>query len=203
MMKKRKIALYILLSLIAFVLFILLLLGVFIFMLSHSETYETNDIADYGNITGNYDNDTPREFIFSFFPEKLDNSFSDVVYHYKAKKFDAHAYEVFLDVTVDDPIAFTLFVGPYINDSAPFPYDQSFMEVTIAQELWLHRSSSDQNLLYIDYARIGKILYSESEQRVIFFALGVLDGGGTSTSELSYFADRFNIDWEKLETESN
>ena len=169
----------------------------------HPETYETNDIADYGKIVGNSNNRLAREFVFSIFPEDLDDSFSTIEYHYKAKDLDAYSFEAYLEFSVEDPVAFTQSIKPYVNDSAPFPYDQSFMEVTIAQELWLHRSSSDQNLLYIDYARIGKILYSESEQRVIFFALGVLDGGGTSTSELSYFADRFNIDWEKLETESN
>ena len=33
--------------------------------------YETNNVADYGVITGNYDNKTPKEFIFSFFPAQI------------------------------------------------------------------------------------------------------------------------------------
>jgi hypothetical protein len=46
----------------------------------------------------------------------------------------------------------------------------------------------------IHYAEIGKVLFSEEEQRVIFFALGDYDGGGTDTAELGYFFTRFDID---------
>ena len=53
------------------------------------EVYETNDIADYGNITGNYNNEPPQTFIFSFFPEAIDESFSQADYHYR-KGFICH-----------------------------------------------------------------------------------------------------------------
>ena len=55
----------------------------------------------------------------------------------------------------------------------------------------------------IDNAKIGAVLFSDAEQRIIFFALGAYDGGGTSTDELNYFFDRFGINpwaYEKRDT---
>ena len=164
------------------------------------EIYETNSVADYGNIVGNCDNETPEEFIFSFFPTTILDSFSDVDYHYKAKKLDTYAYEAYLEFVIEDEAVFSEFIKPYVDDSASFAYDESFMEKSIIHHLCLdHNVETEAN---IADAEIGKILYSEEEQRIIFFALGLHDGGGTYISELSYFVDRFGIDWKDLEAES-
>lgn len=44
------------------------------------------------------------------------------------------------------------------------------------------------------YAKIGKILYSPEEQRIIYVAIGVYDGGGIGTNYLNVFFERFQID---------
>jgi len=162
---------------------------------------ETTDVADYGMYTGNYDNGTPSEFITSFFPAAIDNRFSNVTYHYKAKKFDTYAYEVWLEFVIEDSELFFDFIAEHTDQEAcvPFLYDESYTDYTISNYLHIHTEHED--VLYnaetgypIEKATIGKILYSESEQRIIFWALGMYDGGGTRTTELNHFFSYFDID---------
>lgn len=159
--------------------------------------YETTDVADYGNITGNNDNKTPREFIFTFFPEALDSSFSDVTYHYTAVKGDDHAYECYLEFRIEDPEEFAEFIDTHTDaeKTAVFRYDDSFREYTISNQFEILLESAKESGGYpIDYAVIGKILYAEKEQRVIFWALGMWDGARADTTQLDTFFSRFGID---------
>lgn len=59
--------------------------GLFLRAPYNAKVFVTDDINDYGKYIGNYDNDTPSDFINSFFPASISNSFTDVKYHYKAK----------------------------------------------------------------------------------------------------------------------
>lgn len=176
-----------------------LLLACFSWLLSiamKADVYETNNISDYGKYTGNIDNAPPREFINSFFPETVSNSFTDVQYHYKAKRFDTYAYEAYLEFVIPDSESFNLFLEEYIcpDQCKPFMFDTSFTEYSISNVLWLDDSNNNSDGYPISYAEIGKVLFSIDEQRIIFVALGVYDGGGTDTSELNWFFSRFNID---------
>lgn len=163
---------------------------------NYAEIYETNDINDFGVYTGNSDNETPAQFITSFFPTTIENSFSDVIYHYKAKNFDTYAYEAYLEFAVPDQNTFHELLMNFVvlEESIPFRYDNSYMEYSISNVLYTHSESKQSGAYSIGYSEVGKILYSEEEQRFIFWALGVYDGGGTDTSELNYFFKRFNID---------
>lgn len=160
------------------------------------DIFETNDLNNYGKIVGNYDNETPTQFINSFFPDKIESTFSDVSYHYKAKKFDTYAYECYVEFVIDDTELFFDYLNKHINPkvSTPFAFDESYHIYTISNQLYLHTPTSQDSTYAIGWAEIGNILYSVSEQRIIFVALGVYDGGGTYTSDLNYFFSRFNID---------
>ncbi len=160
--------------------------------------YETNDIADYGKIKGNCDNDAPREFIFSFFPETISDSFSDVSYHYKAKYGDAHAYECCLEFVIEDPAAYQAFLDEHIDreNTATFPFEETFMEYSFSNYV-------DVRVLFNEYdyywanAKIGKVLYNDAQQRILFYAQGMFDGGGAYVSELNYFFEKFDINIEE------
>lgn len=169
------------------------------------EVYETNLVEDYGYFTGNYDDSTPRQYIMSFFPDTIQESFSNITYHYKAKKFDTYAFEAYLEFTVSDPKAFFALVEEYTQPEkcARFFCDESYMAYRIDHEYEITKHIYDSVTRYaIEYAKIGYVLYSVSEQRFIFVALGVYDGGGTSTDELCNFFDRFGIDPVKFATGS-
>lgn len=184
---------------------ILLSLAVFGFLLFHLllafsvdvTITQTNQIADYGQITGNYNNEAPKEFIFRFFPETIEDSFSDVTYHYFARKFDTYGYEVYLEFTIEDPGEFQEFLADHIptDDICPFSYDDTFMEYTISNVLMSEPWEAYPGDYSVEYAEIGRILVCEEEQRFIFSAIGVYDGGATRASDLSYFTNRFGIDW--------
>ena len=92
----------------------LLISAFFYFLLRPAPVFETNDIADYGIIKGNYDNERPKEFVFSFFPKTIEDYFSDVSYHYKAKKGDTYAYEVYLEFVIQDPQTYNAFIADVI-----------------------------------------------------------------------------------------
>ena len=162
---------------------------------TNAEVYETNNIDDYGSIIGNCDNDAPKEFITSFFPEKISETFSDLRYHYKAKKFDTYAYEAYLEFVIEDPVGFETYLrdNPNTTQAVPFSYDESYMICDFSRTMDLRRPAKENGAYAIEYAKVGCILYNTEEQRIIYFALGVYDGGGTDTSELNYFFNRFGI----------
>ena len=190
-MKKKRYVLWIIVAVIA--LFVCILLR-------PTQFYQTTDISDYGHITGNCDNRTPSAYISAFFPEDISEEYVDVVYSYRAENADTYGYEAYLEFRIEDPKVF----AEFINSVAPntewtvFAFDADYMEYCIDDELHLSeaRWSQEAEAYYygIEYAKIGKVLYSEQNQSVIFVAIGVYDGGGVNTLFLSAFFDRFHID---------
>ncbi len=160
--------------------------------------YETNDIADYGIVTGNYNNDKPQEFVSSFFPEKIEEYFSEATYHYKAIKGDTYAYEMYLEFVIQDAEKYDSFLSAAIGDRVcePFHFAPAYQACYISNYISI-QESEDERPPYIGDAKIGLVLFSKKEQRIIFVALGMHDGGGADVEELGYFFDRFDIDpWE-------
>ena len=177
------------------ILAITLPISVFSYLLFRpAPVYETNDIADYGVIKGNYDNERPRAFVFSFFPEKIEEYFDDVTYHYKAIKGDTYAYEMGLEFVIQDADQYTSFLSSVIGNhtAKPFYFDSYYQAYYISDYFSLIEPSGDYPP-YIDYAKVGLVLFAEEEQRIIFVALGMYDGGGANVEELNYFFDRFDI----------
>lgn len=169
----------------------------------NGSAYETSSLDDYGKVIGNFDNEEPLEFIFSFFPEEIDDCFSDIYYHYKAIKGDTYAYECYLEFVIEDIDSYEEFVNRYIdrNASSKFIYDDSFCEESISNCLWLFTSDDLTDVYWIENAKIGKILFSDEQQRIIFLAMGMYDGGGANTEDLGVFFKRFEIDpWEYMKT---
>ena len=164
---------------------------------SYGVVFETNDVSDYGKIIGNFDNESPKEFIFSFFPSELDSSFSDVTYHYWAKKGDAYAYECYLEFTIEDKHTYEQFIEQYVNSekTQPFAYDNNYIEYSVSNIFDMDWTSlNDEGGYPISWAWVGKILYCAEQQKICFFALSTYDGGGTDTTELDYFFNKFNVD---------
>jgi len=192
-----------LLSLLLIVCIIICGILITLFFSGYGSVFETNDVADYGTYVGNFDNETPAEFISSFFPESIESSFSDVIYHYKAKKGDTYAYEAYLEFVINDPEQFSSYIENNLDRNAcyVFSYDPSYQVYVISEMLELHNEPEyqAQNAYPISRAKFGIALFSETEQKVIYFALGMYDGGGTTTAELNYFFDRFQIDPVVLE----
>lgn len=106
------------------------------------------------------------------------------------------AFEAFLEFSIRDTELFVDYVESITEESnwKPFRFDSNYMEFSIDDALRISFGEEQPIKTYIEEARIGKVLYSQSEQRIIFVAIGVYDGGGTKTEELNAFFDRFNID---------
>lgn len=159
------------------------------------DIFVTNNISDYGIIIGNYDNDTPRDFIQSFFPGSIDEGYTDVVYHYSSKKLDSYSYEAYLEFVVQDKDSYELLIDSVTHGEplSLFPYDQRYRQYVISDVLWISSGDTSQEC-WIERAQIGKVLFLDETQSVIFVAIGVYDGGGTRTEERNYFFSRFGID---------
>lgn len=176
---------------------IILVVSVFCYFLNRpAPVYETNDVADYGIVKGNYNNDKPQRFISSFFPQEIEDYFSDVTYHYKAKEGDTYAYEMYLEFVIEDADQYTSFISNVIGNEVcePFHFDSDYQAYCVANYLTLHPSSEENRPLCIEDAKIGLVLFSDEEQRIVFVALGMYDGGGANVEELGYFFNRFGID---------
>lgn len=181
-----------------------LIMGCVYGMFFEPQYYSTTDIADYGKYIGNYDNESPQIFITSFFPEEISTAFSDIHYSYKAEKSDSYAFEAYLEFTIQDNDIFEQHIAAAVgrNETKAFCYDPSFTEYTVSECLWFvgnemrydYNLDSESQDYHIEEAHIGKILYSVAEQRVIYIAIGVYDGGATTTNYLSTFFNRFQID---------
>ena len=157
--------------------------------------YSTTDINDYGKYVGNYDNKSVKEFVTSFFPEEIEDDFTDVRYSYRARKGDAYAFEAYLEFRIEDTSAFKTYIADKTGGNAvDFEYDSDFKEYIISDNFELVDSDDGSASTSIGYARIGKILYSEKEQRIIYVALGVYDGGFADTDYLCVYFNRFGID---------
>lgn len=184
----------------------LYLLGVVLLYLGFSlscsgKIYESNDLADYGNYIGNTDNDTPTKFINSFFPGNIEPYFSNVQYHYKAKKCDTYGYEVWLEFVIEDPTKFNLYYASILKkyEAQQFYYDELYCEYTIADEIDINphpmsKEDIEAEIYSIRSDEIGKILVSEATHHFIYSAIGVCDGGATDTEDVGFFFSHFNID---------
>ena len=182
---------------------IILVVSVFCYFLNRpAPVYETNDVADYGIVKGNYDNDRPQEFISYFFPQKIEDYFSDITYHYKAKKLDTYAYEMYLEFVIQDAEKYTSFISNVIGNEVcePFHFSPDYQAHYVSNYLTLSQLP-EEHPLYIEgappsigNAKIGLILFSDEQQRIVFVALGMFDGGGANVEELGYFFNRFGID---------
>jgi len=166
---------------------------------SLSRQYITTELSDYGKYTGNYNNKFPQEFITSFFPNTIENSFGNVKFEYRAQKIDTYAFEAYLEFRIEDPAEFQAFIDEHVGKNvSDFFYDTNFKEYVIADELDLYeldQKTSNVDVFYhILSAKIGKILYSEKTQQIICIALGVYDGGVVTTEFLCNYFDRFDID---------
>ena len=175
----------------SFFFFVVLLLS-----FGYVKQYVTNDIADYGKYTGNYDDESVQEFITAFFPNEIESTFSDVQYSYRAQKNDSYAFEAYLSFTISDIEQYDAFIESYTTGltKSTFRYNDSYWEYTVVDEFFPDPPDTEGKDIHIRYAKIGKILCCPEKQEIIFVALGVYDGGVVKTDFLCVYFDRFNID---------
>ena len=169
----------------------LLLMG----WVSYTPQLVTTDISDYGTFKGNYDNKSVNSYITSFFPKSISEEFENISYSYRAQKGDAYAYEAYLSFSITDKEKFEDFINSHIAglEAKPFFYDSAYVEYTI-DDIFVPEKDSNTSSTHIQYAKIGKILCNFKENKVVFIALGVYDGGLVETEFLSVYFNHFQID---------
>lgn len=181
---------------------VMLWVGSLLMALPSGEITETDNLADYRVVTGNYNNKRPQAFIDSFFPAEIGEDFADPVWHYKAKKFDSIACEAYLEFTLPDEAAFAAHYAGLAQHGEPqaFPFDARYEMWVIDNRMdaWTsaergHPDSEAPDVRNIEEASVGLILCDREAQCFVYFALMVHDGGATHETDLSYFFDRFGV----------
>lgn len=173
-----------------------------IFLLGNEVTYETESLADYRIITGNYNDRRPQALIDSFFPAEIGEDFADPRWHYKAIRFDSVACEASLTFSLPEEAAFATHYASLARHGTPqpFPFDQRYEMWLIAADMdtWTtaerHKGEPEADYRNIESARVGLILCDREAHEFVYFALMVHDGGGTRTTDLNHFFTRFRVD---------
>ena len=177
---------------------LLILLAFFILVDSVTpKQYVTNDPQDYGNYVGNHDNNSVVGFINSFFPQRIESDFVNVRYSYRAQKNDTYAFEAYLEFCIEDTSVFQSFIRDNIGTATTqFSYAPEYKQYVVSDVFSLSspEKRNDSNRYSISYAKIGKILYCEETQQIVYIALGVYDGGVAKTDFLNVYFNRFGID---------
>lgn len=174
--------------------------------------YYTNDIADYGNFKDITDENADY-FIRSFFPDKIENDFQDVVYSYTVVPYGC---EVYLEFTFSTDAKFYDHLDKVAYDKMrqTFYFDTDFYEYICQEEInWNTGRRAKADYIRIDrddlknaeseaytveLAGIRKVLINEAEKRVIYISLFTCDGGTFDTNDLnSYYFSRFNLNWRE------
>ena len=103
---------------------------------------------------------------------------------------------MYLEFEIQDTDKYASFISNVVGDedTEPFYFDPTYQAYYISNYMMIFESSAEDRPPYIENAKIGLVLFSEEEQRVIFFALGMFDGGGANVEELGFFFNRFGID---------
>lgn len=164
-------------------------------LLLGSTPYVTTSIEQYGVFTGNYDNETPAEFITSFFPSSVDD-FSDVTYYYRAQKPDSYACEAVLEFYIDDEEQFDAYYQQLAKKGEPeaFPYDSRYDMWTVDNLIWLDKGHNGSPTWYTDRAKVGLILCDKERGHFCYAAIMAYDGGAATAEDLGYFFRKFDID---------
>lgn len=178
----------------------LLFFGPFLLLFVPPKYTEKTAVSDYGHYDGTGADRFTTQYIQSFFPAEIEESFSDVKYSYKAENTDTYGFEAYLEFTIEDETEFQAYISDITSEEnwTDFVYDPGYKEYCIENvfDLYIDETDDPSSLFYrqIVYAKIRKILYSPEEQRIIYVAIGVYDGGGIGTNYLNVFFDRFQID---------
>lgn len=154
----------------------------------------TQDLADYGDYRDQIGNQGAAPFILSFFPEKLDTDFKDIQYSFTIGKRNQYGSEAYLEFTIEDSSVFSDCVSQISAEEGwtPFPYDENYMQC-VKKDV-IHLDSADGTSYYYVDAKIGRILYSAKEQKIIYSAIQARESGYAHIDDLTVFFQRFDID---------
>lgn len=163
--------------------------------------YRTEDVADYGYYPEGEKfhwswSEYPPEFIAYVLPPKIEDYFSDVQYVCKAEGIADYEFEAYLEFTIEDRVQYEAYLRKVLagRPTQPFYFDNAYQEYVVCDFFRLdpYDSTSDKHVM--DAALIGKFLFCDEEQRIIYVAMGLADGGGGTVERLSTYFPRFGID---------
>ena len=180
-----------------------LLFIVFFFAGCSMAFYETSDLAQYGIIIGNYNNERAQQAFEALFPTQLDDLFVDPQYPYKAVKgADGECFEISLEFTMKSNEEFWAFLSQYANSSQfhKVPFAANYQEWQFSrsyyqlEELKLCDYCKDgQPHYHVRCADIQMVIINPEEHRVIIESMVIVGGGGSKSTYLTWFLDRFNL----------
>lgn len=174
----------------------IILVSIFVVsLLIYSPQYtQRTHVLEYGDWSGSGSTEFVTAYIESFFPDTIDSAFSDVVFSYRANNADTYAFEAYLEFRVEDPVVFRQYISSIaVGDQwKEFSFDSSFQELAIEDHFVIGHDYplSDR----IIQAKVRKVLFDAQTQTIIYYAMGVFDGGVADIEHFHQLFQRFAID---------
>ena len=155
---------------------------------------QTSDPKDYGKFDSSVQ-------IPSYYPESVDG-YTVNTYCYWTDRYTGPCYEIYLDITLPEE-SFTSLLNAARNDTRSKTvsvalHSSDYMEL-------IFKNSYSPSYFYYDAAEsadIEKVIYSESEKRIIFVLLHVESDGTFPVSNIKYFTN-LGIDHSKYSSGAN
>lgn len=167
--------------------------------------YETQDIADYGIITGTHADEMIKKQMEAFFPAAIEENFEDVTYVYHSNLIDDIGAEVYLEFTIEDEEEFNEHVEQLLqgHETNTFQFDESFQEYVLYDHFWANDLSDRRDNMdeywQIQHAMIAKVLINKEEHRLIYVLMKIYNGGAYGTDKFWCYIDRFSINPKEYE----
>ena len=162
---------------------------------SENVNFQTDyDPANYGQYADQVGENNAATFISSFFPAELDDRFENIVYAFTIGKRSDYGSEAYLEFTIEDSSVFSDYVSQISAEEGwtPFPYDKNYMQC-VKKDV-IHLDSVDGTSYYYLNAKVGRILYSAKEKKIIYSAIQIRESGYAHIDDLTVFFQRFEID---------
>ena len=164
-------------------------------LLNRDVSESVTDPGEYGNFHDDVE-------LPSYYPTNL-SGYTVNDYCYVMEKNSTLSYEIYLDVTVPQD-AFASILGTVNADSRQKTvksayHSTSYTDVIFSDEIDLTLNGYVDN---INEANVEKVIYNESESRIIFVLLYIEENSYYNTDNIQYFK-KLNIDPEKYLSQKN
>jgi hypothetical protein len=155
-------------------------------------TYEITDISQYRTIPGtNYYGKYIAKYSNLVMPKEIEDFFIVEKYSLMYDVLD-ETHEEYLEIRIEDEAQYQEYIHEIIGDkeTEEFFYDNTYQEYVVNDSIGLTYTNNETNLII---AKIQKIVFSDSMNKIVFLSLVIPGGYGPIDSGRFCYFKKFNI----------
>jgi hypothetical protein len=154
------------------------------------EEYNISDVKQYQTThQAKYYKENIAKHSMLVMPKEIEDFFIVEKYCLLYQKWEGN-HEEYLEIRIEDEGKYNEYIGSIIGNKVTeeFFYDKTYQEYVINDKITL--DIEKQGYLYC--AEVQKILFSEKENRIVFYSMFIYPNGPVNPSQFYYF-ERFDI----------